>query len=388
MSKMKKFNKKQILIAALALPLLLASYWIIRCQITSGAEHTFKLAITEKTNLDDYSFDIYYEDSVPAYKWRKEDCYVSFHTDEDGVSHPSGVNLFPPLCKTSIHTDRYELFTIGNTPLESVCTRTYETDMKNYFWIDRLIAKAFKEGKKVYAVVDVKKYKSQVSSIEIEGKDVVDMIPNALQHPDEMLNTMATRIGERVEKKCATDYCDPHNELNHMREITNAVISSYLLEAIKYLWNERKQDSSFVAMVKVQAVECYFTYNKLAYNDMFSNAVSQLASSYYLVNEDNYQALFEIFKQDGEKNEYHRLFDDFYNDHYLEHRNSHRDSCMHEYITKIKELTYNEELYPKKLDNIGFWVRRWEDGSAKTIYEVLQEIDERRSTCRRPGIIK
>lgn len=369
---MKKFNKKQLLIAALALPLLLASYWIIRCQITSGADHTLKLAITEKTNLDDHGFDIYYKDSIPANKWIKEDCYVSFHTDEDGVSHPSGVSLFPSLCKTSIHADRFYFHRNYEADLTYVCAKHFETDEKNYYWIDRIISNAFEKARVVNAIVDVKKYRSKVASIEIDGKDVIGMIPDALQHPEEMIDTMADRIGKRVEKKCATDYCDPQNRINYMREITTAAISSYLLEAIKYLWNERKQDTSFVAMVQAKAVECYFNYEKLANNDVLGNAVSQLASSYKLVNEDNHRALYDILRQDKEK------YSKYYIDYYLGNGDPIRvDRSLYGYASQIKALTHDEQLDPKTLDNIGFWARRWEDGSAETIHQILEKIEKR-----------
>lgn len=370
MLEMKKFDKKQILIAALALPLLLASYWIIRCQITNGAEHTIKLTVT-KSLLDNYSgLYLYYKDSIPANKWINKDFYVSFRTGENGISHPSGVSLLPSLCKASIY-GRYGSYS-RSTSLESVCAQKYYiVDKEKYFWIDRLVAKAFEEGKEVHAIVDVKKHESEVSSLEIDGKDVVGMIPDALQHPDEMIDTMANRIGEDVKNKCVC-YCDPNNRLNYMRVITGATISSYLLEAIKYLWNERKQDTAFVAMVQAKAVECYFNYEKLANNDVLSNAVSQLSSSYNLVNEDNQRALYDIFKQDKE------VFSEYYRDYYLEKDDSLKmDSSLSDYASQIKALTHDDELTPKTLDNIGFWVRRWEDGSAETIHQILEKIEKK-----------
>lgn len=379
---MKNLNKKQLLVAVLALPILLVLYWIFLCQITSGAEHVLKLPVNEGTHLiehDHCCISICYKDLIPSKIKLPEKYYVAFRTDENGISHPSGARLFPSLCNPSIINDKIVGSVESRNNLMWCCADGYETDEKNYFWIDRIIAKAFEEGREVNAIIHVKNYRSEVSSIEIDGKDVVTMIPDALQYPDKMLDSMATRIGKELKNECSVLYCDPQNKLNFVRELMRASVPSYLRESVKYLWNERKKDTAFVAMVQEKTVKCYFAYEEMAKNDMLSNAVSQLASSYNLVNEENYKALYDIFTSDEKKNEddeFDRLFYD-YNRYYDQEDDSlEQDSSVYDYATKIKALTHNDELTPKTLDNIGFWVRRWNDGSAETIRQIMEKIEK------------
>ena len=97
-----KITRKQLILTALIVPILLAVIWAIRCQIISSKEYTIQRPI-EKCNICKYNDNgrlLYFHFNSKNFskEGHKMSNYIAYEKDSDGFYYPDN-RITPPLNK-------------------------------------------------------------------------------------------------------------------------------------------------------------------------------------------------------------------------------------------------------------------------------------------------
>ena len=383
-----KITKKQLVLAALIVPILLAVIWTIRCQITFSKEYTIQRPI-EKCHIGRYDDDgelLYFSFKNKDFSRERHTMsqYIVYEKDSDGFYYPDRQRIIPPLNKP-FHTDTWDNgLTIG-----------YGQSL----WISYYINKAVRNGQSAYGTLHFKNRKTNFLSFGIDGESCSDneacpdnIIESALNNYAEVLDSVENDISHNILKYCNIAICDPENTLIYA-SVLKEKFDDYLFPCILYLFRMKKDDSEFQ---KTLIEKGKVWYKKYLQEDKYGNlqsAIQQLTSSYHWVNQANYKDLYKIYNKENEdtkvkddeavyteedydvaavdsvveveeKNELYRTGEDIEDKSYAQDE---------EKICELVNLKGTPDYMTFSL--IGFWTRRWNDGSAETIYSVLKNLN-------------
>ncbi len=372
-----KITKKQLILAALIVPILLAIIWTIRCQITSSKEYTIERPIVSCTvNSDKYGdaltvdFDNGNFSEEGYHRHRK---YLTYKKDSNGYYYPDRTRIIPPLNKP---------FTV-NRYYSRIEDEHFNVGKGKALWVQYFLNKAIKDGHTVCGIKQLKNGNDEFLNIEIDGKTSSDDIADlALSDYAEALDSVEKSIEKRVSSYCSTAICDPDNDLNYVSLLTERM-DDHLPSSILYMICKKKDDSEFRETLIEKGKIWYKKYLHADKYGNLQNAIQQLSSSYHWVNQENHKELYKIYSRaidlqereffkEGEKSivegsegtiEIVEIGTD--------DMNLNTDS-----IAKIGELVnFQGTPDPVTINLIGFWIRRWNDGSAETIYSVLKNLN-------------
>ncbi|MBR5375350.1 MAG: hypothetical protein IK131_11855 [Paludibacteraceae bacterium] len=372
-----KITKKQLILAALIVPILLAIIWTIRCQITSSKEYTIERPIVSCTvNSDKYGdaltvdFDNGNFSEEGYHRHRK---YLTYKKDSNGYYYPDRTRIIPPLNKP---------FTV-NRYYSRIEDEHFNVGKGKALWVQYFLNKAIKDGHTVCGIKQLKNGNDEFLNIEIDGETSSDDIADlALSDYAEALDSVEKSIEKRVSSYCSTAICDPDNDLNYVSLLTERM-DDHLPSSILYMICKKKDDSEFRETLIEKGKIWYKKYLHADKYGNLQNAIQQLSSSYHWVNQENHKELYKIYSRaidlqeieffkEGEKSivegsegtiEIVEIGTD--------DMNLNTDS-----IAKIGELVnFQGTPDPVTINLIGFWIRRWNDGSAETIYSVLKNLN-------------
>ena len=158
---------------------------------------------------------------------------------------------------------------------------------------------------------------------------------------------------------------------------------------------KKKDDSEFRKTLIEKGKIWYKKYLQEDKYGNLQNAIQQLSSSYHWVNQENYKELYKIYSneddlQETENKEGESIAEKDKDDlegveivditekvlDRIDDEDVDTDSTYQKKIEKISEFV-NFQGTPDSVTIylIGFWVRRWNDGSAETIYNVLKDLN-------------
>jgi len=379
-----KITKKQLLLAALIVPILLAVIWAIRCQITFSKEYTIQTPIenckmkyfsrgSDRLVLLEYGF---------CRNTDKKGDYLVFEKDSNGYYHADRFRIIPPLSKPFI-TGRYSSHHIDD----------FNVKEGQALWVQYFLNKAIRGGHVVCGVRHIKNGKDSLLNIEIDGKPYSDEIVDlALNDYAEVLDSVGKSIEKGVSLYCSTAICNPDNDLNYASLLTEK-IDEYIPSCLLYMICKKKDDSVFRETLTEKGKSWYKKYLQEDKYGNLQSAIQQLTSSYHWVNQANYKDLYKIYSKENEdtkvkddeavyteedydvaavdsvveveeKNELYRTGEDIEDKSYAQDE---------EKICELVNLKGTPDYMTFSL--IGFWTRRWNDGSAETIYNVLKNLN-------------
>ena len=385
-----KITKKQLVLAALIVPILLVVIWAIRCQITSNKEYTIQRPI-EKCHIGRYDDDgelLYFSFKNKDFSRERHTMsqYIVYEKDSDGFYYPDRQRIIPPLNKP-FHTDTWDNgLTIG-----------YGQSL----WISYYINKAVRNGQSAYGTLHFKNRKTNFLSFGIDGESCSDneacpdnIIESALNNYAEVLDSVENDNSHNILNYCNTAICDPENTLIYA-SVLKEKFDDYLFPCILYLFRMKKDDSEFQkTLIKKGKV----WYKKYLQEDKYGNlqsAIQQLTSSYHWVNQENYKELYKIYYEEddhqGTENKEGESIaekdkDDLEGVEIVEITEKvldriddevvDTDSTYQKKIEKISEfVNFQGTPNPATISLIRFWTLRWKDGSAETIYNVLKNLN-------------
>ena len=379
-----KITKKQLLLAALIVPILLAVIWTIRCQITSSKEYTIQTPIENCEMRKHFSSG---SDRLVQLEYGfcrnidKKGDYLVFEKDSNGYYHADRFRIIPPLSKPFI-TGRY-----------SHHIDDFNVKEGQALWVQYFLNKAIREGHVVCGVRHIKNGKDSLLNIEIDGKpysdDIVDL---ALNDYAEMLDSVGKSIEKGVSSYCSTAICNPDNDLNYASLLTEK-IDEYIPSCLLYMICKKKDDSEFRETLTEKGKSWYKKYLQEDKYGNLQSAIQQLTSSYHWVNQENYKELYKIIylndghKGTGDKKGEEPIVEKGENDlegieivdevlDKMEDEDVDTDSTYPKKIEKISELVkYQGRPDYVTISLIRFWTLRWNDGSAETIYSVLKDLN-------------
>lgn len=383
-----KITKKQLILAALIVPILLAIIWTIRCQITSSKEYTIRRPIVSCTAISDEDSDALNVDfdngdfSEKGYHRHRK--YLTYKKDSNGYYYPDRTRIIPPLNKP---------FTV-NRYYSRIEDEHFNVEKGKALWVQYFLNKAIKDGHTVCGIKQLKNGNDEFLNIEIDGKPYSDEIVDlALNDYAEVLDSVGKSIEKGVSSYCSTAICDPDNDLNYVSLLTERM-DDHLPSSILYMLCKKKDDSEFR---KTLIEKGKIWYKKYLQEDKYGNlqsAIQQLKSTYHWVNQENYKELYKIYnmetedtmvKDDGANTEEDydievaEVVDSVVNldEVTLERRRYLEDLIKHAQAEeKICELVnFKGKPDHVTITLIGFWTRRWKDGSAETIYNVLKNLN-------------
>lgn len=384
-----KITKKQLVLAALIVPILLAVIWAIRCQITFSKEYTIKRPIVSCTVISDEDGDALTVDfdngdfSEKGYHRHRK--YLTYKKDSNGYYYPDRTRIIPPLNKP---------FTV-NRYYSRIEDEHFNVGKGQALWVQYFLNKAIKDGHTVCGIKQLKNGKDKFLNIEIDGKTCSDDIADlALSDYAEALDSVEKSIEKRVSLYCSTAICDPDNELNYVSLLTERM-DDHLPSSILYMLCKKKDDSEFRKTLIEKGKTWYKRYLQEDKYGNLQNAIQQLTSSYHWVNQENYKELYKIYSneddlQETENKEGESIAEKDKDDlegveivditekvlDRIDDEDVDTDSTYQKKIEKISEFV-NFQGTPDfvTIYLIGFWVRRWNDGSAETIYSVLKNLN-------------
>ncbi len=381
-----KITKKQLVLAALIVPILLAVIWAIRCQITFSKEYTIQTPIenckmkyfsrgSDRLVLLEYGF---------CRNTDKKGDYLVFEKDSNGYYHADRFSIIPPLSKPFI-TGRYSSHHIDD----------FNVKEGQALWVQYFLNKAIRGGHVVCGVRHIKNGKDSLLNIEIDGKPYSDEIVDlALNDYAEVLDSVGKSIEKGVSLYCSTAICNPDNDLNYASLLTEK-IDEYIPSCLLYMICKKKDDSEFRKTLIEKGKTWYKRYLQEDKYGNLQSAIQQLTSSYHWVNQENYKELYKIYYEEddhhGTENKEGESIAEKDKDDLegveivditekvldrIDDEDVDTDSTYQKKIEKISEFV-NFQGTPDfvTIYLIGFWVRRWNDGSAETIYSVLKNLN-------------
>lgn len=384
-----KITKKQLILAALIVPILLAVIWTIRCQITSNKEYTIRRPIVSCTAISDEDGDALNVDfdngdfSEKGYHRHRK--YLTYKKDSNGYYYPDRTRIIPPLNKP---------FTV-NRYYSRIEDEHFNVGKGKALWVQYFLNKAITDGHTVCGIKQLKNGNDEFLNIEIDGKTCSDDIADlALSDYAEALDSVEKSIEKGVSSYCSTAICDPDNDLNYVSLLTERM-DDHLPSSILYMLCKKKDDSEFRETLTEKGKSWYKKYLQEDKYGNLQSAIQQLTSSYHWVNQENYKELYKIYYEDDRQKT-----EDKEEEEYIEEKD--KDDLEGVEIVEITEKVLDriddedvdtDSTYQKKIEKISelvkyqgrpdcvtislirFWVRRWNDGSAETIYSVLKNLN-------------
>ncbi|MCR5496646.1 MAG: hypothetical protein K6F48_02295 [Paludibacteraceae bacterium] len=374
-----KITKKQLLLAALIVPILLAIIWTIRCQITSSKEYTIERPIVSCTvNSDEYGYALsvdFDNGDFSEEEYHRHRKYLTYKKDSNGYYYPDRTRIIPPL-NMPFTVNRYEgeFFYVGKGEA---------------LWVQYFLNKAIKDGHTVCGIKQLKNGNDEFLNIEIDGKTCSDDIADlALSDYAEALDSVEKSIGKGVSSYCSKAICDPDNDLNYVSLLTERM-DDHLPSSILYLICKKKDDSEFRETLIEKGKIWYKKYLHADKYGNLQNAIQQLTSSYHWVNQENYKELYKIYYEEDdhhgtENKEGESIAEKDKDD--LEGEVEIVEKVLLDRLDRIGEKALDIDKISEFVNFqgtpdsvtiylIGFWVRRWNDGSAETIYSVLKNLN-------------
>lgn len=382
-----KITKKQLLLAALIVPILLAVIWTIRCQITSSKEYTIQTPI-ENCEMRKYLREYCSSDKLEleygfCRNIDKKGDYLVFEKDSNGYYYADRFRIIPPLSKPFI-TGRY-----------SHHIEDFNVKEGQALWVQYFLNKAIRGGHVVCGVRHIKNGKDSLLNIEIDGKPYSDEIVDlALNDYAEVLGSVGKSIEKGVSLYCSTAICNPDNDLNYASLLTEK-IGEYIPSCLLYMICKKKDDSVFRETLTEKGKTWYKRYLQEDKYGNLQSAIQQLTSSYHWVNQENYKELYKIYYEEddhqGTENKEGESIAEKDKDDLegveiveiaekvldrIDDEDVDTDSTYQKKIEKISELVkYQGRPDYVTISLIRFWTRRWNDGSAETIYNVLKNLN-------------
>lgn len=375
-----KITKKQLVLAALIVPILLAVIWAIRCQITSNKEYTIQ------TPIKNCKLGYFYEGNILTieydfYREKHKGCkYLVFEKDSNGYYYPDRFRITPPLNKPFI-----------------VNTYIYNLDINDGFdvgngkalWVQYFLNKAIKDGHVVCGVKHIKNGKDSLLNIEIDGKPYSDEIVDlALNNYAEVLDSVEKNIEKKIISYCNSAICNPDNDLFYASMLIGR-IDRYLPSCLLYLICKKKDDSVFRKTLTEKGKTWYKKYMPKDKYGNLQSAIQQLTSSYHWVNQENYKELYKIYYEDDRQKTEDKEEEEYIEEKLgeeieiaekvldrIDDEDVDTDSTYQKKIEKISEfVNFQGTPNPVTISLIEFWALRWKDGSAETIYSVLKNLN-------------
>ena len=381
-----KITRKQLIRTALIVPILLAVIWAIRCQIISSKEYTIQRPI-EKCNIGKYDDDgelLYFDfiDKNFSKEGHKMSNFIAYEKDSDGFYYPDN-RITPPLNKPY------------NNSYWGYWNNRFHVGHGQSLWMSYYINKAIRNGQSVYGTIHIKNGQDKFLGLVIDGDTCLNndtcsdkMVESSLNIYAEVLDSVETDNNEGISNFCNTAICNPDNELIYAY-LLKENFDDYLSSCILYMLNKKKGDSEFQRTLIEKGKVWYEKYLQVDKYGNLQSAIQQLTSSYHWVNQENYKDLYKIYYLDLQdlkctmENEEEDEEDIVVKDVYYKGPNL-KDTTINPW--GIKSYTQAEEKicelvnFKGKPDHvtitlIGFWTRRWKDGSAETIYNVLKNLN-------------
>ncbi len=384
-----KITKKQLLLAALIVPILLAIIWTIRCQITSSKEYTIERPIVSCTaNSNEYGnaltmdFDNGDFSEEGYHRHRK---YLTYKKDTNGYYYPDRTRIIPPLNKP---------FTV-NRYYSRIEEKFFKVGKGEALWVQYFLNKTIRDGHAVCGIKHIKNGKDKFLNIEIDGKTCSDDIADlAISDYAEALDSVGISTESNISTYCGTAICDPDNDLNYVSLLIEKM-DDHLPSSILYMLCKKKDDSEFRKTLIEKGKTWYKRYMQEDKYGNLQSAIQQLTSSYHWVNQENYKELYKIYSNEDDLQETENKEGESIAE-------KDKDDLEGEEIVEITEKVLDriddedvdtDPTYQKKIDKInefvnfkgmpdcvtiyliGFWTRRWNDGSAETIYSVLKNLN-------------
>ncbi len=382
-----KITKKQLLLAALIVPILLAVIWTIRCQITSSKEYTIQTPIENcemRKCLREYCSSDKLELKYGFCRnIDKKGDYLVFEKDSNGYYYADRFRIIPPLSKPFI-TGRY-----------SHHIEDFNVKEGQALWVQYFLNKAIRGGHVVCGVRHIKNGKDSLLNIEIDGKPYSDEIVDlALNDYAEMLDSVGKSIENGVSLYCSTAICNPDNDLNYASLLTEK-IDEYIPSCLLYMICKKKDDSVFRETLTEKGKSWYKKYLQEDKYGNLQSAIQQLTSSYHWVNQENYKELYKIYYEEddhqGTENKEGESIAEKDKDDLegveiveitekvldrIDDEDVDTDSTYQKKIEKISEfVNFQGTPNPVTISLIRFWTLRWKEGSAETIYSVLKNLN-------------
>lgn len=381
-----KITRKQLIRTALIVPILLAVIWAIRCQIISSKEYTIQRPI-EKCNIGKYNDDgellcFDFIDKNFSKEGHKMSNYIAYEKDSDGFYYPDN-RITPPLNKPY------------NNSYWGYWNNRFHVGHGQSLWMSYYINKAIRNGQSVYGTIHIKNGQDKFLGLVIDGDTCLNndtcsgkMVESALNNYAEVLDSVETDNNEGISNFCNTAICNPDNVLIYAY-LLKENFDDYLSSCILYMLNKKKGDSEFQRTLIEKGKVWYEKYLQVDKYGNLQSAIQQLTSSYHWVNQENYKDLYKIYYLDLQdlkctmEDEEEDEEDIVVKDVYYKGPNL-KDTTINPW--GIKSYTQAEEKicelvnFKGKPDHvtitlIGFWTRRWKDGSAETIYNVLKNLN-------------
>ena len=152
---------------------------------------------------------------------------------------------------------------------------------------------------------------------------------------------------------------------------------------------KKKDDSVFRETLTEKGKSWYKKYLQEDKYGNLQNAIQQLTSTYHWVNQENYKELYKIYYEDDRQKT-----EDKEEEEYIEEKLGEEIEIAEKVLDRIDDEDVDtDSTYQKKIEKtselvkyqgrpdyvtislIRFWTRRWNDGSAETIYNVLKNLN-------------
>ncbi|MBR3519370.1 MAG: hypothetical protein IKN77_04540 [Paludibacteraceae bacterium] len=384
-----KITRKQLILTALIVPILLAVIWAIRCQIISSKEYTIQRPI-EKCNIGKYDDDgelLYFHFNSKNFskEGHKMSNYIAYEKDSDGFYYPDN-RITPPLNKPY------------NNSYWGYWNNRFYVGHGQSLWMSYYINKAIRNGQSVYGTIHIKNGKDKFLGFVIDGDTCLNneacsdkMVESALNNYAEVLDSVENNNSKAISNYCNTAICDPENSLIYAY-VLKEKFEKHLPPCLQYLLNKKKDDSEFRETLIAKAKGWYEKYKQKDKYGNLQSAIQQLKSTYHWVNQENYKELYKIYNKENEDTivkddeanteedydiEVAEVVDSVVN---LDEATLERRRYLEDKYAQAEEKICELVNFKGKPDHvtitlIGFWTRRWNDGSAETIYNVLKDLN-------------